>query len=210
MQLIIVAAFMPYQSNTNKSKAEAYYNTIEVLKDDFTEYQNKSADYITGLKSQIQELEDQVEQKEETINGLNGEIETLEAKLPAMPSFNSSELDLFYRLVEAEAGNEPIEGRIAVANVVLNRLASDKYPDTLREVIYQPNQFEVVTIGTIDTKVPSQETIAAVNRAIAGEKAVSDDILLFWATYLDPANDLWDHCEIITTIGGHHFSNEWR
>lgn len=124
--------------------------------------------------------------------------------------FSLEDVDLLNRLVESEAGAEPYEGKIAVANVVINRIKSDKYPNTIRDVIYQPNQFEVVSLGTIYTKNPSDETIQAVRDVLNGSKAVTDDITLFWADYLSESNPIWSHCQIIYHIGGHVFSDEWK
>ena len=45
------------------------------------------------------------------------------------------------RIINAESGNQPLEGKIAVGNVVLNRVASPRFPDTVYEVIFQRNQF---------------------------------------------------------------------
>lgn len=157
-------------------------------------------------------LMESLETKEQELQDRSRQVEELKGKLSASPSFSFSEaeLDLFYRLVEAEAGGEPYAGRVAVANVVLNRIASPKYPNSLREVIYQRNQFEVVSVGTIDTKVPSEETKRAVNNAIAGEKAVGDNVVIFWANYLDRSHPIWAHCSVVKTIGVHNFSAEWK
>lgn len=124
--------------------------------------------------------------------------------------FNLSDVDLLNRLVESEAGSEPYDGKIAVVNVVINRIKSDEYPNTINDVIYQPNQFEVVSLGTIYSEIPSEETKRAVTDALNGVKAVSDDIKLFWANYLSETHPIWEHCQIKTMIGNHVFSDEWR
>ena len=121
-----------------------------------------------------------------------------------------SDVDLLNRLVESEAGSEPYDGKIAVVNVVINRIKSDEYPNTINDVIYQPNQFEVVSLGTIYSEIPSEETKRAVTDALNGVKAVSDDIKLFWANYLSETHPIWEHCQIKTMIGNHVFSDEWR
>lgn len=59
------------------------------------------------------------------------------------------ELEEFYQIVMDEAGNtEPDEGIGAVADVVANRCRSEKFPDTIHEVIYQKGQFQPVGDGT--------------------------------------------------------------
>lgn len=57
------------------------------------------------------------------------------------------EMELISQLVEAEAGNQPFEGKVKVAEVVLNRMESPLFPDTAEEVIFQKGQFSVTTNG---------------------------------------------------------------
>lgn len=63
--------------------------------------------------------------------------------------YAKEELKLLASLVHAEAGNQSYEGKLAVANVVLNRVKSKKYPDTIKDVIYQPGQFTVANSGSL-------------------------------------------------------------
>lgn len=65
-------------------------------------------------------------------------------------SLNSEDAELLARLVYAEAGDDSDETQIAVASVILNRVASDSYPDTIAEVIYQEGQYPTVESGAID------------------------------------------------------------
>lgn len=62
-----------------------------------------------------------------------------------------SDLDLLAALVWAEAGDQPIpEGLCYVCDVVLNRVDSPAWPNTIADVIYQPGQFSVVNNGALD------------------------------------------------------------
>ncbi len=72
------------------------------------------------------------------------------------------QIDLLCRCVEAEAGNQSILGKRLVCDVILNRVNSEAFPDGIEDVINQPGQFGVVANGSINTVVPSEETIAAV------------------------------------------------
>jgi N-acetylmuramoyl-L-alanine amidase len=65
-----------------------------------------------------------------------------------------------------------------VANVILNRVECDEFPDTVREVVYQKSQFSPVMNGTIDTCKITEETESAVSRALNGED-ISDGALYF-------------------------------
>lgn len=73
-----------------------------------------------------------------------------EGDLQDEEELNSEEAELLARLVYAEAGEDSDETQIAVASVILNRVASDSYPDTIAEVIYQDGQYPTVTSGAID------------------------------------------------------------
>ena len=76
--------------------------------------------------------------------------------------------ELMARLVYAEARGEPLEGQIAVAAVVLNRLRSSKFPNTISEVIYDPGQFTPVESNSLPTRVDDR-CREAVRRALQGE-----------------------------------------
>ncbi|WP_334073602.1 MULTISPECIES: cell wall hydrolase [Paenibacillus] len=120
-------------------------------------------------------------------------------------ALDEEELLLLQKIVMAEAEGEPYEGKVAVTNVVLNRLRSANYPDTIKEVIYQKSQFSPVQNGRLNRVKPNKETIRAVNEALNGRKEVSDDTYYFLSLKL--ATDLTiartkDKAEV---IGNHTF-----
>ena len=75
----------------------------------------------------------------------------------------------FARLIEAEASTEDLEGKTLVADVVINRVASDIFPNTISEVINDPGQFDPVDNKYINYAVPTHESKLAVMRALDGE-----------------------------------------
>lgn len=79
------------------------------------------------------------------------------SKEPDVTSDNP-EVQLLARLVNAEAGGASKQTQIAVASVVLNRVNSDKYPDTISEVIYQSGQYTPAHNGAID-RTPTEESV---------------------------------------------------
>ena len=121
-------------------------------------------------------------------------------------NITDEELDLLYRLVEAESGTEPYNGRVAVAQVVLNRVNDKRFPDTITGVIYQPYQFQVVRKGRLNI-TPKESTKKAVQDALTGKNVVGNCIG-FWATYVDRDCDLWK-LPIKYTIGGHVFTDSY-
>ncbi len=85
------------------------------------------------------------------------------------------------RLIEAESAAEPMEGMIAVGNVVLNRVNSSDFPDTIHDVVFDTAhgvQFEPVLNGRIYNQ-PSLASIAAAKRALQGESYAGDSLFFF-------------------------------
>lgn len=73
------------------------------------------------------------------------------------------ELEFMAICVEAEAGNQGLEGKRMVADVILNRVFDKDFPNTITEVITQPYQFAVYWDGSMERiEEPSEETIKAV------------------------------------------------
>lgn len=68
-------------------------------------------------------------------------------------SYTEQDLKLLACLVHSEAGTQSYEGKLAVANVVLNRMKSSKYPETMKAVIYQPGQFTVAKSGSLQKQL---------------------------------------------------------
>lgn len=124
---------------------------------------------------------------------------------------SEEELEVLQRIVEAEAGNEDEDGKLLVANVVLNRVNSDKFPDTVKEVVFQRekgvSQFSPVYNGSYYRVTVSEETVSAVERALAGED-ISQGALYFAARkYADSSKMRWFDTKLtyLFLYGGHEF-----
>ena len=87
-------------------------------------------------------------------------VSTIEEDISNVIEVESEKKYLLARLVYAEAGGESDEHQQAVASVVLNRMNSDKFPDSIDEVIYQRNplQYACIEDGNID-KIPDERAI---------------------------------------------------
>lgn len=79
---------------------------------------------------------------------------------------NNEEKDLLCRTVYCEAGNQSIETQEMVALTILNRLESEKFPDTLHDVIYQKNQYEVTTWNGFENYGWTDQVEQAVENAL--------------------------------------------
>ncbi len=97
---------------------------------------------------------------------------------------SDKDYDALVRIVEAEAGGEDQDGKLLVANVVLNRVNSDLFPDTVCEVVMQKEQgiaqFSPTVDGRYQNVSVSEDTKAAVERALYGED-LSQGALYFCA-----------------------------
>jgi len=112
------------------------------------------------------------------------------------------ELELLANLVEAESGNQDLKGKRLVADVVLNRVESDRFPNTITEVIYQDYQFSTVLDGALERASwhISDESFEAVRlEALESEERLDEDILFF--TY----GEYNKHCEPAYQYGSHYF-----
>lgn len=95
---------------------------------------------------------------------------------PLYEEITAEERELLARVVYAESNTEPIEGQIAVAQVVLNRVRSESFPDTVSEVIYQERQFSTAPI--LGSVVPNEANYEAVDAAFETE-VVPYEVLYF-------------------------------
>lgn len=108
--------------------------------------------------------------------------------------YNEDDVILLARLISAEARGEEYEGHLAVGNVVLNRLKTGRWGDTLRKVIYAKGQFARPK-GTY-----SDECYRAAKAALAGERVVPEYVIYFQRAKVDYFYAPW-YC----TIGSHNY-----
>ncbi|WP_352418931.1 cell wall hydrolase [Proteiniborus sp.] len=124
-------------------------------------------------------------------------------------SRNSNTTDLYWlsRIIQAEAGAEPYKGKVAVGNVILNRVASNSFPNTIKNVIFEYYkgipQFSPVADGTI-YNTPSEESIQAAKDALNGVKPVGNSTYFFNP---DKAEGKWivNNKTYVARIGEHVF-----
>lgn len=126
------------------------------------------------------------------------------------------DLEVLLRIVEAEAGCEDEEGKLLVANVILNRLDSEKFPDSITEIVFQRengvSQFSPVADGSYNRVNISEETVEAVGRALSGED-ISQGALYFAARkYADSESMRWfdEKLTLLFRHGGHEFFSDGK
>ncbi len=116
-------------------------------------------------------------------------------------AFSEYEIDLLARLVRAESNTEPFEGKVAVATVVLNRVYSDKFPDSIEAVIYQPKQFQVVSNKSV-FKPANAESRKAAEYAIRNYNPNNDGSLYFYNANI--VSSSWFESLTTTKVIGNH------
>ena len=97
-------------------------------------------------------------------------------------AYTQEELDLLSRLIKAEAGGESYNTQLAVGAVVLNRVKSSKFPNTIKEVIYEVSngyyQFTPVLNGEIN-KPGNEQTLKAAKEALNGNDPTNNALYFF-------------------------------
>lgn len=115
------------------------------------------------------------------------------------------------RIVEAEAGGEDLKGKMLVANVIINRVEDERFPDTVSEVIFQEEegrkQFSPIADGRFYHVKISEETVEAVNLVLAGEDNSRGALYFAARKAADPNLMEWfdDHLTRLFAHGGHEF-----
>lgn len=113
-------------------------------------------------------------------------------------SLSDEEFYLMAQVVEAEAGGEPYEGQIAVANVIFNRVKAG-WGATVTEVINQKGQF------TKKRKKPSDSVVDAIKEALYGRNAVPEGTLFFQNLEISTDFTVPETKDYVTKIGRHTF-----
>ena len=120
--------------------------------------------------------------------------------------YNADELFWLSRIIEAEAGGEILEGKIAVGNVVLNRVANKQYPNTIYGVIFDFKhgiQFTPAYTGTI-YNTPSQESIIAAKMCLEGYEIIPG-VLFFFNPRIATSSWISENRPFAARIGLHDF-----
>ena len=121
-------------------------------------------------------------------------------------SYDAEDLYWLSRIISAESRGESLEGQIAVGNVVLNRVRSAEFPESVRAVVFDRKdgvQFEPVSNGSI-YDAPTPRSVIAAKAALAGTDIVGG-CLYFYAPALSQGTWIKNNRTYYTTIGCHRF-----
>lgn len=141
--------------------------------------------------------------------GYNGETRTVVLNhsgegaylLPGDSYYNGDTLYWLSRIINAESGNQVLEGKIAVGNVVMNRVNSPKFPNNIYDVLYQKNQFSPASSGSLK-RTPNEESVIAAKLVLDGAEVVPTALFFNRAGLSCYASR---NRPYVTTIGAHAF-----
>ena len=219
--------------STKKMQLSAYRDTLATKQDELDDLVENASDAYSAKNGEVSAAQMSVEEFDAQIAAYREQEKALEQKYAeaqieiakqiaqeqeqsgettpedtsgALSGYTEADLKLMAAIIQAEAGGESYAGKLAVGTVVMNRVMSSKFPNTLSGVIYQTNQFQPVRDGhlaLILERGPNETCINAAREVLNGYR--SGDWLFFmtqkWA----------DHYGITgyTMIGNHAFFVRW-
>ncbi len=123
---------------------------------------------------------------------------------PAGVRLSSTEVEWLAQMIYAEARGEPYLGQVAVGAVIINRMLSPQFPDTMRGVLFQPNAFQPIRNGSFYL-TPNESARRAALEALNGHDPTSGALYFFNPRQ---STDRFMHSRPAqTTIGQHRFTN---
>ena len=135
-------------------------------------------DILEETKASAEEAQQAYEKKLEEERKAAEEAARIAAEKAAAEAAAQADRELLASLIFCEAGNQPYEGQIAVGAVVMNRVKSGAYPNTISEVIYQSGQFTPAMTGWLDSVRANAgytaSAMQAAEEALAGSSPVGD------------------------------------
>lgn len=194
-KFILVSCFsllISLQRTTPAFAKEQDFFTESTQKQTETTISDKMKDTIEKTKQGLETLQtllnsqnDMLDYEDATIDYTDGKIEILAER---KYTFTEEERNLLAKICMAEAGIECLECKMNVICVILNRVADDKFPDTIKDVIYEQGQFEPVSQEKWETLEPNEECFLAVDMVEEGMD-LSQGCLFFRVT--TPEEDTW-------------------
>lgn len=117
---------------------------------------------------------------------------------------NNSDIQLMARAINGEARGEPYEGQVAVGAVILNRVKSSQFPNTIAGVIYQSGAFTAVADGQINVPIDEGSTVYKAARDAMNGWDPTNGCLYYFNPNTATSSWIWSKT-IVKTIGKHHF-----
>ena len=124
-----------------------------------------------------------------------------------LPGITEHAYEVLCRIVQAEAGGEDTLGKQMVADVIINRVKSEKFPNSVEGVVFQGTQFSPVRDGRYYSVTVTKETKEAVDKALIGEDSSGGALYFVNAGKADAGKYSWfENClTFCRQHGGHRF-----
>ena len=180
--------------------SESQHLAGALLEQDVREKQRKEA----AAQTQIEALQKQIlKEKEEEEARRKAEEQRRAAR---RIQISDEDYQILLRIVQAEAGICDDKGKILVADVIINRVLSKRFPNTVKGVVYQRSQFQPVSNGRINSVKVTPDTIRCVDRALDGED-YSNGALYFMNRQASGRQASWFDSSLtyLFAHGGHEF-----
>lgn len=195
----------------SQEQQEAMAEKVSKVKASISEYESQ----ISEAEKRAMEFEEQLRQQEESLeslerkkkqeeenarraaeNNITSNTSGIPLGSPPATVTSASNVQLLAAIIECEAGGESYEGKIAVGNVVMNRVASNRYPNTIAEVLYQRSQFTPVTSGRfvlVLSRGANGACTQAAQDVLSGKRAVGTEIYHFCRVNGTPGTIIGNH-----------------
>ena len=204
------------QLEQEKQELSDYKVTVEAEQSRVSGLVSSTSNSISQYSNQISQAEAEAEAYENQIKQQEADLAALRKKLAeeiamsklaaqsykrdiSQVSFAEEDRYLLANLIYCEAGGEPYAGKLAVGAVVINRVLSSVYPDTVTGVIYQRAQFSPVASGRLALALAegraTQACYDAADEAMSGVSNVGDCV--YFRTPIEGLSGI--------SIGGHIF-----
>lgn len=177
----------------------------------YEEKEEVEADTEAKVQSEVTDTDDSSQEAEEEYEANIGvpevEFVTMAGGRSAKYTVTEYEYDILLHIVAAEAGGCDRKGQILVANVILNRIGNENFPDSIEEVVFQKNQFSPVLSGTLWSAEVTDSVRDSVDRALAGEDYSQGALFFSARARLGDESMAWfdDNLKWLFEHDGHEF-----
>ena len=168
-----------FTADTGLVQEEAEEETSWDFADTVTDIQEDAVDQTKAAAEEAKRLAEEKAAQEAAVQAeKEAQAQAEQAQVSSAVNASASEQELLAALIFCEAGNQPYDGQVAVGAVVMNRMRSGSFPDTITDVIYQSGQFTPAMTGWLDSVLASDgytdSAMQAAADALAGSNPIGD------------------------------------
>lgn len=168
-----------FTADTGLVQEEAEEGASWDFADTVTDIQEDAVDQTKAAAEEAKRLaEEKAAQEAAAQAEKEAQAQAEQAQGSSAVNASASEQELLAALIFCEAGNQPYDGQVAVGAVVMNRVRSGSFPDTITDVIYQSGQFTPAMTGWLDSVLASDgytdSAMQAAADALAGSNPIGD------------------------------------